>query len=72
MTKKKVKDEPKKVEATRESNPPVRMCLIPEANLIALYKWLNSDTMSLPQNEVRAYLKLIADARLVEDKDIKK
>jgi hypothetical protein len=41
------------------------MCLIPHQNLQAVYNWLNSDDMTMPQREVRQAMKLIMAAHVV-------
>lgn len=57
-----------KEEEQGPQKPPVSMCLIPQANLQAVYDWLNSDRMMMPQNEVRQCLALLNSASLVEPK----
>ncbi|PCJ39141.1 MAG: hypothetical protein COA71_14590 [SAR86 cluster bacterium] len=44
----------------------VTMCIISQANLQAIHDWLNSDSMLMPQNQVRYQLRLINSAKLIE------
>lgn len=49
-----------------ESSLQEPMCIISKADLETIYIWLNSDRMTMPQNEVRYHLKLLLTAKLVE------
>lgn len=52
--------------STDENQPaPVQMCIIPQDYLQAVWNWLNGDDQTMPQNEVRQYLKLLEAAQLV-------
>ena len=56
----KSKDKPEQVEK-------VKMCKISVTSLKEVCDWLNSDTMPLPQNQIRSALALLMAAELIED-----
>jgi len=45
---------------------PPAMCKLPVANLQSVCDWLNSDSMTLPQNEIRNALRLLLVATACE------
>jgi hypothetical protein len=65
-----------KTKSTRESAkapvqqaaPVVQMCILPEANLRAVYDWLETDQMCMPHNEVVRCLQLLGVAQILKDK----
>jgi hypothetical protein len=52
----------------QQAAPVVQMCVLPEANLRAVYDWLESPKMSMPHNEVVQCLKLLGVAQILKDK----
>ena len=65
-TKKTVTDAPASTEGVKhlETNP---MLIISQQNLKTVCDWLNSDRMTMPQNEVRQCLNLLLTANKVEE-----
>lgn len=62
----------KSTEKATTTEPPVKtqgpvMCAISKDNIQALYDWLNSDAMTMPQNQVRMCISLLNEATLIED-----
>lgn len=45
------------------------MCVIAKSSLESIMKWLNSDDMTMPQNQVRRCQRLLLTAKLVEIKE---
>lgn len=43
------------------------MCVIPQVNIQAVYNWLNSDGMKMPQDEVRSAIQFLASARVLTE-----
>lgn len=55
----------KKVEVSEA----VKMCVLPEENLRAVYDWLESDQMTMPHNQVMKCLQLLGVAQILVDKN---
>ena len=55
--------------AVPESSLQEPMCIISKENLESVMKWLNSDDMAMPQNQVRQCQRLLLTAKLVEIKE---
>ena len=55
--------------AVSESSLQEPMCVISKENLENIMKWLNSDDMTMPQNQVRQCQRLLLTAKLVEIKE---
>ena len=53
--------------ASSPEQPKVKMLIIPEHNLQTVYKWLDSERMTMPYNETRAILNLLAAAKPFEN-----
>lgn len=69
MTKKKEVSKKGPIENAAEANTPAagpKMCKLPLENLQKVCDWLNQDSMPLPQNQVRAVLKLLFVAEVID------
>ena len=66
-TKKSATNSKRTKKTSSSEHPKVKMLIIPEHNLTAVYSWLESERMTMPYNETRACLKLLAAAKPFEE-----
>ena len=72
VTKTKTKAAQKPSRAKPPEGPaPVVMLAIPEQNLRNVYDWIESENMTMPHSQVMFCLKLLATARIIDDKGTK-
>lgn len=60
-------------EPTESNVTPIKagpaMVRIPQTNLQQVWEWLNSDAMTMPQNQVRAMQRLLETAQMEDQED---
>jgi hypothetical protein len=58
-------DQAKELHKAKAQVPKEKMCTLPVTKLKVACDWLNSDNMTMPQNEVRQVLALLMSAKVI-------